>query len=83
MKNNLFFIILILFFLAGATPWAVAQDKAYILTVDDAIGPVTAEFIQSGIQTAEKNDAACIIIKLDTPGGLAESMRTNDQFALA
>jgi membrane-bound serine protease (ClpP class) len=43
--------------------------------VSDAIGPGIAEFIKDGIETAEKNEAACLIIELDTPGGLAESMR--------
>ena len=41
----------------------------------DAISPGTADFIKSGIKTAEENGAACVIIELDTPGGLAESMR--------
>jgi len=75
-KNSAFFITLVLFCIWGANPAAASGNRVYILTVDDAIGPITAEFIKSGIQTAEKNNAACIIIKLDTPGGLAESMRT-------
>ncbi len=76
MKNNSFFIALALFCIWGTNPTAAAGNRVYILTVADAIGPITAEFIKSGIQTAEKNNAACIIIRLDTPGGLAESMRT-------
>ena len=75
MKNNSFFIALALFCILGTNPTAAAGNRVYILTVADAIGPITAEFIKSGIQTAEKNNAACIIIRLDTPGGLAESMR--------
>jgi len=59
------------------------QDTVYIIEVADAIGPATAEFIKSGIKTAEENEAACIIIELDTPGGLAESMRTIVQQILA
>jgi membrane-bound serine protease (ClpP class) len=51
------------------------QSEVYIIEVADAISPGTAEFIKSGIKTAEENGAACIIIELDTPGGLAESMR--------
>ncbi len=76
MKSNLFFIVLTLFFIWGAaTPATADENKVYVLTVADAIGPMTAEFIQSGIHTAENNKATCIIIELDTPGGLAESMR--------
>ncbi len=31
--------------------------------------------LRDSIEKAEKEEAACIIIELDTPGGLAESMR--------
>ena len=52
-----------------------AKGDIYIVKVADAISPGTAEFINSSIEKAEKEEAACIIIELDTPGGLAESMR--------
>jgi membrane-bound serine protease (ClpP class) len=52
-----------------------AQGDIYIIEVADAISPGTAEFIQNSIAKAEAEQAACIIIELDTPGGLAESMR--------
>jgi len=56
------------------TAWA-AKGDIYIVEVADAISPGTAEFINSSIEKAENEEAACIIIELDTPGGLAESMR--------
>jgi membrane-bound serine protease (ClpP class) len=59
------------------------SGDVYILRVADAISPGTAEFIHSGLQKAEKAGAACVIIELDTPGGLAESMRTIVQDILA
>ena len=52
-----------------------AERSVYIITVADAISPGTADYIKSGIQRASDAGAACIIIELDTPGGLAESMR--------
>ena len=52
-----------------------AKGDIYIVEVADAISPGTAEFINSSIEKAENEEAACIIIELDTPGGLAESMR--------
>ena len=55
----------------------------YILRVSDAISPGTAEFIHSSLKKAEKERAGCVIIELDTPGGLAESMRTIVQDILA
>jgi membrane-bound serine protease (ClpP class) len=56
------------------TAWA-AKGDIYIVKVADAISPGTAEFIKNSIDKAEAEEAACIIIELDTPGGLAESMR--------
>ena len=52
-----------------------AKGDIYIVKVADAISPAVAEFIDNSIAKAEKEEAACIIIELDTPGGLAESMR--------
>jgi membrane-bound serine protease (ClpP class) len=62
-------------FLSGTNLVFAAQNEVYIIQVADAISPGTADFIKSGIKTAEENRAACVIIELDTPGGLAESMR--------
>jgi len=55
---------------------AVAADRSvYLITVSDAISPGTADYLKSSIKKASDAGAACIIIELDTPGGLAESMR--------
>ncbi|MGW8301546.1 MAG: NfeD family protein [Desulfobacterales bacterium] len=56
------------------TVWA-AKGDIYIVKLADAISPGSAEFIKNSIEKAEAEEAACIIIELDTPGGLAESMR--------
>jgi membrane-bound serine protease (ClpP class) len=61
--------------LAGTNIVFAEQSEVYIIRVADAISPGTADFIKSGINTAEENGAVCVIIELDTPGGLAESMR--------
>lgn len=52
-----------------------AKGDIYIVEVADAISPGVAEFVKSSLEQAEEEGAACIIIELDTPGGLAESMR--------
>jgi membrane-bound serine protease (ClpP class) len=70
--------------LIGAAGHAGAESKeVLIIRVADAISPGTADFISHGIKTAEKRQAACLIIELDTPGGLAESMRNIVQDILA
>lgn len=42
---------------------------------NEAITPVTARFIQRAIQQAEREQADCLILVLDTPGGLVDSTR--------
>jgi len=70
--------------LIGGAGHAGAESKeVLIIRVADAISPGTADFISHGIKTAEKRQAACLIIELDTPGGLAESMRNIVQDILA
>ena len=52
------------------------QGEALILDVEGPINPGTASYLSRGIEEAEKSDAALAIVMLDTPGGLASSMRT-------
>lgn len=54
-----------------------SQEKSPILTieVDGIINPATARFITDSIDQAVQQGAQCLIIQLDTPGGLMESMR--------
>jgi membrane-bound serine protease (ClpP class) len=75
MKTKIFQLVVMLVLLAGTNIVFAEQSEVYIIQVADAISPGTADFIKSGIKTAEENGAACLIIELDTPGGLAESMR--------
>lgn len=51
------------------------SSKVIVLTVDGAIHPASAEYIHAGIEEAELIDATCILIKLNTPGGLLKSTR--------
>ena len=47
----------------------------HILTVDDVINPVSAEYITESLKGAMQRGAQALIIQLDTPGGLDKSMR--------
>jgi membrane-bound serine protease (ClpP class) len=75
MKAKLLGIAAMMFFLLIATQGLAEQNEVYIIKVADAISPGTADFIKNGIKTAEEKAATVVIIELDTPGGLAESMR--------
>ena len=45
------------------------------MKVDGTINPASADFIRSGIKKAAREKAECIIIHLNTPGGLLKSTR--------
>lgn len=45
------------------------------LKIDGAINPVVAEFIIDAIEEAERDGAQGVLVELDTPGGLDDSMR--------
>jgi len=51
----------------------VAQP-VHRIVLDGVINPVATEYIQKSIQRAEENEAQLLVIELDTPGGLMESM---------
>lgn len=82
MKNRLaktwafagiLFISFILLWLPGGYG---EQGEAVILDLEGSINPGTAAFLTRGIELAEEGNAKLLIVRLDTPGGLASSMRT-------
>lgn len=58
------------------TPGWCKQGEAFIIDLEGTINPATASFLARGIEDAEKSEAVVAIVRLDTPGGLASSMRT-------
>jgi membrane-bound serine protease (ClpP class) len=76
LRKYAFVLILSLSLLAVGIP-GHSQDKApvFIAEVDGIINPATAKFIIESIDEAVKEGGQCLIIQLDTPGGLMDSMR--------
>jgi membrane-bound serine protease (ClpP class) len=50
--------------------------EVLLLELEGTISPGTATYLSRGIDEAEKSEAALVVVRLDTPGGLASSMRT-------
>ena len=67
-------ILLYTFFSSFLLTMLRAQ-KVVALTIDGAINPTAAAFIQRGIEIASSRNAECLIIHLNTPGGLLKSTR--------
>jgi len=55
---------------------AVAAEKVSFIKIDGAIGPATASYISRSIDEAQTQHAQCLVIQLNTPGGLLESTQT-------
>ena len=45
------------------------------MRLDGAIGPTSAEFFDRAVTRAEEGGAACLVVEMDTPGGLDAAMR--------
>jgi membrane-bound serine protease (ClpP class) len=51
------------------------ESVALVAPLHDAIHPATASYIDRCIEQAETRRAACLVVELDTPGGLDSAMR--------
>jgi membrane-bound serine protease (ClpP class) len=60
----------------GAICWAASAKTVYVAKIEDEIiNPISAEYLMNAIDRAETTGAECLIIELDTPGGLLSSTR--------
>jgi len=48
-------------------------EKVCLVKVSGAIGPATATYLSRAVDQAKSQGAACLIVQLDTPGGLLDS----------
>ncbi|UCD86717.1 MAG: nodulation protein NfeD [Desulfobacterales bacterium] len=64
--------------LLGTFPMAAqaAKGEVYVVEVSGTINPGLAEYVIRSIEKANGEQAACLVMQLDTPGGLALSMRS-------
>jgi len=70
MKHFLPYCLLLLLL-----PVTTAAQKLISVTVDGTINPVSADYIHNSIRKAIDEKAECLIIHLNTPGGLLQSTR--------
>ena len=75
LLSRLVFGLILIMLVQYAWALATAENKAYLVEIDGAIGPVSQELIVRGIDNAEADAAVMVILQMNTPGGLDHSMR--------
>jgi len=74
-RTHLLFALfaLLSFGMGQNSAWA---EETHLIQIDgQSINPVTADYIIQAIDRAEEAGATCLVIELDTPGGLLSSTR--------
>jgi membrane-bound serine protease (ClpP class) len=71
------------FLCLACTSAVFATEKVALIKIDGAIGPATASYIARSIDEARAQNAQCLIIQLNTPGGLLDSTQKIVQSFLA
>jgi len=51
------------------------SGEIFVIKIKGPIGPVTDTYFKRVLNQAEQHGAICIIVEMDTPGGLMESMK--------
>jgi len=77
IRIPLFFavFIILLNFVFVKTSFPQNSPIVYDIKIDGSINPSTADFIHKSIKEAQNKNAECLIIELNTPGGLLKSTR--------
>jgi membrane-bound serine protease (ClpP class) len=65
----------VLFASPAPLPAQEAGSPALMIEIDGAIGPATSRYLKEALTTAGERRADVVILRLNTPGGLATSMR--------
>jgi membrane-bound serine protease (ClpP class) len=68
------FLFMSVFLLLQAPASAPAPTIVQI-NLDDVVHPVSADYIKDGLNHAKDINARAVVLRLDTPGGLIDSMR--------
>jgi membrane-bound serine protease (ClpP class) len=72
MKKLFFFLL----FVFPSLQLHAGSNLVYELTINGSINPATSDYIHEGMKRAEEKNAECIIVRINTPGGLLTATRS-------
>jgi membrane-bound serine protease (ClpP class) len=65
----------ILIFLGILIPVCLLSGEIHVVRLDGVINPASSRYVENNLEKAEEDSAWCLILELDTPGGLMTAMR--------
>ena len=68
-------LMVLLSWLLGTAAGAAAE-RVSLIKIDGPIGPATAGYVARAVDRAAETHSQCLVIQLDTPGGLLDSTKT-------
>src|SRR5436853_5651374 len=71
-------ILFILGAVAVASPIVAQRGSSgpvVVVTIDGPIMPPTREYYERSLRHAEREGATCLLVEMDTPGGMVTTMR--------
>jgi membrane-bound serine protease (ClpP class) len=74
--TRLISVIILSGLVVTSAPPASAAGHFNLVTIQDSINPGVKDFLDRTIEKSKQEEAECLVILLDTPGGLMTSMRS-------
>ncbi len=68
-------VTIVIAMLAGGTLLSTDAAQVGLIKIDGPIGPATASYIARALEVSSGRQEACLVVQLDTPGGLLDSTK--------